>query len=63
MDIKTNMMRKIIDIILIVGFLAIDFFFFHDLFKPGELTTLPQYLVGVLSIPVLVTSIKSLLRK
>lgn len=56
-------MRKIIDIILILGFLAVDFFFFHDFFKTGEIITLPQYLTGLLSIPVFVVSIQSLLKK
>lgn len=45
-------MRRALDIGLIFGFLAVDFFFFHDVLKPGETTTLPQYMTGVLSIPV-----------
>lgn len=56
-------MRKIIGIILILGFLAVDFFFFHDFFKAGEAATLPQYLTGLLSVPVFVISIQSLLKK
>ena len=56
-------MRKTIDVILILGFLAVDFFFFHDVFKAGELTTLPQYLTGILSIPVIVLSLQSLIKK
>ena len=56
-------MRKILDITLIVGFLAIDFFFFHDIFKAGEMTSLPQYLTGLLSIPVFFISLQSLLKK
>ena len=56
-------MRKTIDIVLILGFLVIDFFFFHDFFKASEITTLPQYLTGLLSIPVFGISIQSLLRK
>jgi hypothetical protein len=35
-----------------VGFLSVDFLFFHDAFKSGEVTTLPQYMTGLLSIPV-----------
>lgn len=54
-------MSKFADIALIVGFLVVDFFFFHDLFKPGEVTTLPQYLTGALSIVVIVRSAQSLL--
>jgi hypothetical protein len=53
-------MRKIIDIILIVGFLFVDLLFFHDIFKVGEVTSLPQYLTGILSILVFVISIRSL---
>ena len=49
-------MRKIIDIVLIVGFLAVDLFFFHDVFKVGEVTTLPQYLTGLLSVIVIARS-------
>lgn len=56
-------MRKIIDIVLIFGFLVVDFFFFHDFFKAGEVITLPQYLTGLLSIPVFIISIQSLLKK
>lgn len=56
-------MRKIIDIILIVGFLAVDFFFFHDFFKAGELTTFAQYLTGALSLLVFIVSIQSLTKK
>jgi hypothetical protein len=56
-------MRKTIDLVLILGFLAVDFFFFHDLFKAGENITLPQYLTGLLSLPVLIISMQSLFRK
>ena len=56
-------MKKVIYISLIVGFLAIDFLFFHDILKPGEIITVPQYLTGLLSIPVLVISIQSLRRQ
>ncbi len=54
-------MRKALDVALILGFLAVDFFFFHDFFKPGEVITLPQYMTGFLSIPVLIMSLRSLL--
>ncbi len=56
-------MNKTLDIILILGFLAIDFFFFHDFFKPGEVTTLPQMLAGVLSAIVIIRSGYSLFRR
>jgi hypothetical protein len=55
-------MGKLIDVILILGFLFVDFLFFHDIFKAGESTSIAQYLTGVLSIPVFVISIKSLLQ-
>jgi hypothetical protein len=55
-------MRKIIHILLIVGFLVIDFLFFHDFFKAGETITPPQYVTGLLSILVFITSIQSLLK-
>jgi hypothetical protein len=55
-------MRKILYTVLIIGFLFVDFIFFHDVFKPGETTSLGQYLTGVLSIPVIVISILALLK-
>jgi len=56
-------MKKIIDILLILGFLVVDFLFFHDFLKAGEMITLPQYLTGILSILVFIISIQSLLKK
>ncbi len=56
-------MNKLISIVLIVGFLFVDFLFFHDILKPGEVVTLPQYLTGILSILVIAMSIKSLLER
>jgi len=54
-------MGKFLYIALIAGFLFVDFLFFHDMFKTGEVITLPQYLTGLLSIPVFAISIRSLL--
>jgi hypothetical protein len=54
-------MRKALDIVLIAGFLFVDLLFFHDIFKPGEVTSFAQYLTGMLSIPVLIISLRSLL--
>ena len=54
-------MRRLLDVGLIVGFLAVDFFFFHDIFKAGEVTTVPQYMTGVLSVFVFAICGKSLL--
>ena len=53
-------MRQGVDAVLIIGFLAVDFFFFHDFFKPGDIITLPQYLTGFLSVIVIALSIRSL---
>jgi hypothetical protein len=53
--------RRALDIGLILGFLAVDFFFFHDILKPGEVTTLPQYMTGLLSVAVIVICGQSLL--
>ena len=53
-------MRKLVSIILILGFLFVDFLFFHDIFKLGETTPVSQWLTGVLSIPVIVLSLQSL---
>lgn len=54
-------MKKLLSAVLLIGFLFVDFVFFHDYFKPGEVTTLPQYLTGILSIPVIITSFQSLI--
>jgi len=54
--------KKALAVALIVGFLLVDFLFFHDIFKSGETVTFAQYLTGVLSIPVLVVSALYLLR-
>lgn len=56
-------MRKTIDALLILGFLFVDFLFFHDVFKPGETTTFPQYLTGLLSLFVFFVSARSLMSK
>jgi hypothetical protein len=55
-------MKKALAIGLIVGFLSVDFLFFHDVFEAGEVVTFPQYLTGVLSVPVVVISTLFLLR-
>ena len=55
-------MKKALAVTLIVGFLLVDFLFFHDVLKPGEVVTFPQYLTGVLSVPVVVISTLFLLR-
>ena len=55
-------MKKTLAIVLIVGFVSVDFLFFHDILKPGEVVTFPQYLTGLLSIPVMVLAFLYLLR-
>lgn len=55
-------MKKALAIVLIVGFVSVDFLFFHDILKPGEVVTFPQYLTGLLSIPVMVLALLYLLR-
>lgn len=65
--VKLNMpsqqtMRNILDMILILGFLAVDFFFFHDIFKSGEVITFPQYLTGFLSVLVFIICAHSLIQ-
>ena len=55
-------MSAFVDSVLIAGFLLVDALFFHDLFKAGEVTTLPQYLTGLLSIVVVLRSGRSLFR-
>jgi hypothetical protein len=54
--------RRAVDVGLIVGFLTVDFLFFHDILKAGEVTTLPQYMTGVLSILVFAICTQSLLK-
>ena len=49
-------MKKALAVTLIVGFLLVDFLFFHDVLKPGEVITFPQYLTGLLSIPVILVA-------
>ena len=55
-------MTRVISVVLISGFAVVDFLFFHDLFKPGEVITLPQYLTGALSVLVVVLAGQNLLR-
>ena len=54
--------RRALDLGLIVGFLAVDFLFFHDFFKAGEVTTIPQYTTGVPSIGVFALCSASVLK-
>lgn len=54
-------MRRLVDIALIGGFLLVDMFFFHDVFKPGESTSAAQWMTGFLSIGVFAICGRSLL--
>jgi hypothetical protein len=56
-------MNKIVHLILIVGFLFVDFLFFHDAFKAGEVISAAQYLTGALSVLVFINSGLSLAKK
>ena len=53
-------MNKLFDAVLIIGFLVMDFLFFHDFFKAGESISLAQYLAGLLSIIVIIRSAMAL---
>ncbi len=55
-------MKRATDLLLIVGFLVVDVLFFHDLFKPGEHTALPQILTGLLSLIVIYRSAQSIIQ-
>ena len=55
-------MKKVLAVTLIVGFLLVDFLFFHDALKPGEVITFPQYLTGLLSVPVILVAALYLIR-
>lgn len=54
--------QRAIHATLIIGFAVVDWFFFHDLFKPGEATNPVQLLVGLLSVLVFLTSAAALVR-
>jgi len=55
-------MKKAVAIAVIVGFLLVDFLFFHDVLKAGEAVTFPQYLTGALSVPVMIVAAAFLVR-
>jgi uncharacterized integral membrane protein len=54
-------MKKLVYVVLILGFLFVDLIFFHDVFKPGETTSVGQWLTGILSIPAIIIFLQSLL--
>ena len=51
---------KVLNIVIILGFLLVDFLLFHDFLKQGETFTFVEYLVGALSIPVILMAMHSL---
>jgi hypothetical protein len=57
-DVVGGNMKRALAIAVIFGFMLVDFLFFHDIFKTGEVVTFPQYLTGLLSIPVMVVCIQ-----
>lgn len=55
-------MKKVLSIVLILGFLFVDFLFFHDIAKPGEATSLPQFITGILTLPVMYFAFQTLFK-
>lgn len=55
--------NKIMDVVLILGFLVVDWLLFHDLFKAGESYTPVEFLTGILSLLVIVRAVMSLLSR
>ena len=53
-------MTRAIAVSVILGFAVVDFLFFHDALKPGEVITLPQYLTGALSLLVVALAVQTL---
>ena len=53
-------MRKTAYVVLILGFLVVDFLMFHDILRPGERTTGTEYLTGFLSVLVFAVSLQGL---
>ena len=50
-------MQKLANLVLIAGFVFVDAIMFHDFFKAGEHYSLVEYLVGALSILVILNSL------
>lgn len=53
-------MQKVLDVVVIAGFLLVDFFLFHDFRAPGETFTVVDYMIGMLSIIVIIRAALSL---
>lgn len=55
-------MKRFVNLALLLGFLLLDWLIFHDFIKTHVLDyTFTEYLTGVLSVPVMIHSIKSAL--
>lgn len=54
-------MRQVVNMVLIAGFLFLDWLRFHDILKPGEVPTVADWLTGFLSLLVFYVAFKSLL--
>ena len=53
------MIKKILFASIIIVFLAIDWLEFHDLLEPK---TLPEYMTGIVSIPIIVVMMMEILK-
>lgn len=54
-------MKQAVSLILIGGFLVLDWLRFHDILKPGEAPTAADWLTGFLSLLVFYVATNSLL--
>lgn len=55
-------MTNAINVVLIIGFIVLDWLRFHDIFKP-EVPTAADWLTGLLSLLVFYVAVKPLLTK
>lgn len=55
-------MTKLLSAALVLGFLFVDFLFFHDMFKAGETISIAQYLTGFLSLLVFASAAPALVK-
>lgn len=55
--------KKLIDVILVAGFVLVDWLIFHDVFKDGQTYTTTEWLTGALSLFVFAGSLSRLLNR
>jgi hypothetical protein len=55
--------KKLVDVVLVAGFVLVDWLIFHDAFKAGQSYTTTEILTGVLSLFVFLGSLSRLLNK